>query len=556
MPYGEGRWDERVPVESPGGPNQIIDVHEAGCHMLVPSLIVLLVVLIAILAYVYILAPRLNPLNRADGYIRQNMVDEAIMEYKKILDANPNDFTVHWKLAQIYYGRNQVDEGVLHLEEIMRIGKFNYEIEKAEVERKLGAAYLVREDVQKAFQNYFDILKTYPGDEEALYHVAFVLLGQGYFEQALRYFERLIKVGERDFEIYFGAGIASYQVQKTVEPVEYFRDALALNPRSDIANLAMAFAQQKKRDFKEALERARAIIDNSDDEEALFIARRLYGILCVQAKKPAEGVKMLEWLLELARKKEMVDEVAVILYDLGFAALHAEMKDLAYDYWNQLYQFDRGFINIQYLTTQLRKEMDAAAKPGAAEGAIPVIEYTDDWLAQVFPPNYLFDICGLKAVKAVDLGGILAAARYDAARDDSVSGSHEASGEAAEKIGALLEMDAENFRIIANRAVAKLGYRVDEILPTYREGDGVDFLAFNPAAKEKALVWVRRWKDLRVSEIPLRNLAQAVNDMKVKQGVFITTCDLTDAGEAAAQRLSKVKVVYPQELGNILAELI
>lgn len=541
----------------PRGPaGKITGVLDARCHMLVPSLIMLLVMLGAILGYVYILAPRLNPLNRADSYIKQNMVDEAILEYKKILDANPNDFTVHWKLAQIYYGRNQVDEGVLHLEEIMRIGKFNYEIEKAEVERKLGAAYLVREDVQKAFQNYFDMLKTYPGDEEALYHVAFILLGQGYSEPALRYFERLIKVGERDFEIYFGAGIASYQVQKTVEPADYFRDALALNPRSDIANLAMAFAQQRKRDFREALNHARAIIDNSDDEDALFIARRLYGILCVQAKKPAEGVKMLEWLLEVARKKEMIDEVAVILYDLGFAALHAEMKDLAYDYWNQLYQFDRGFGNIQYLTTQLRKEMDSVAKPGGLEGAVPVIEYTDDWLAQAFPQNYLFDICGLKAPKAVDLGGILSAARAEAARESSGKGEHEASGVAAEKINDLLEMDAENFRIIAGRVVARLGYRVDEILPTYREGDGVDFLAFNPAAKEKVLVWVRRWKDLRVSEIPLRNLAQAVNDMKVKQGLFVSTCDLTDAGEAAAQRLSKVKVVYPQELGNILSELM
>ena len=104
--------------------------------------------------------------------------------------------------------------------------------------------------------------------------------------------------------------------------------------------------------------------------------------------------------------------------------------------------------------------------------------------------------------------------------------------------------------------VAKLGYRVDEILPTYREGDGVDFLAYDLSSKDKTLIWVRRWKDIRISEIPLRNLAQSVNDMKAKQGIFITTSELTDAGVEAVNRLSRIKVIFPEELGSLLAELI
>ena len=97
---------------------------------------------------------------------------------------------------------------------------------------------------------------------------------------------------------------------------------------------------------------------------------------------------------------------------------------------------------------------------------------------------------------------------------------------------------------------------MDEILPSYREADGVDFLAVDPATRDKTLVWVRRWRDLRVSEIPLRNFAQAVNDAKAKQGLFITTSELSSVGEDAVKRLSKVRVVAPEELGNTLAGLI
>jgi len=523
--------------------------------MLVPSLITLVMVLSAVILYFYVVAPRLNPLNRADSFLRQNMVDEAILEYKKSLDANPGDFMVHWKLANVLFDRDQVDEAVLHLEEILRIDKYNYEVEKAKVQRKLAEVYMRRGETAKAFQNYFDLLKAYPGDTEALYHAGFILLGHEYFEQALRCFERLIKLEDRDFEVLFGAGIASYQVQKVNEPVDYFRDALALDTRSDITNLAMAFALQRKRDYKTALNYARLIMDGTQDETARFVATRLYGILCVQAKKPSEGVKVLELLQEYARKNDMDDEAAVLLYDLGFACMNAEMAEQAYEYWNQLYQLDRNFRNIQFLVTQLRKDMDMAGRAGSRpEGG--VLDHNEEWFGGAFAPDFLWNICGLKSSKPVDLDPILASARTELGKDEDGRGRRAAGNPWDGKINDFYSMDTENFRIIAGRVVGKLGLRVDEILPTYREPDGVDFLASEPGTKEKILVWVRRWKDLRISEIPLRNLAQAVNDMKVKQGIFITTTELSAAGEEAAKRLDTVRVVFSSELGAILASLI
>jgi tetratricopeptide (TPR) repeat protein len=538
-------------VPAPGG----LEAGTQGEDMLVPSLITLVVVLSAVILYVYVIAPRLNPLNRADSYLRQNMVDEAILEYKKSLDANPNDFMVHWKLANVLFDQDQVDEAVIHLEEILRIDKYNYEVEKAKVQRKLAEVYMRRDEVAKAFQNYYDLLKAYPGDAEALYHAGFILLGQEYFEQALRCFERLIKLEDRDFEVLFGAGIASYQIMKVSEPVEYFRDALALDTRSDITNLAMAFALQRKNDYKTALNYARLILDGTGDETARFVATRLYGILCVQAKKPAEGAKMLEMILEYARKNDMAGEVSVLLYDLGFASLHAEMAEQAYEYWNQLYQIDKNFRNIQFLVTQLRREMDAAGRTGARpEGG--VLDHDQEWFDTAFAPDFLWNICGLKSAKAVDLDPILASARAETGREEDARGKMASGDQWDGKLGDFYSMDMENFRIIAGRVVGKLGLRVDEILSTYREPDGVDFLATDNATKDKTLVWVRRWKDLRISEIPLRNLAQAVNDLKAKQGVFITTTELSAAGEEAVKRLPKVRVVFPSELGSILAGLI
>ena len=142
--------------------------------MLVPSLVTLAIVFGAVFIYIYIVAPRINPLRRAENFISQHMVEEAILEYKKILDARPNDFTVHWKLARIYYDQKQYDESLLHLEEIIRIGTFTVEVQKSKVLKMLAELYLLRDDTAKVFQNYYELLKTNPTDEDASSSVGLV----------------------------------------------------------------------------------------------------------------------------------------------------------------------------------------------------------------------------------------------------------------------------------------------------------------------------------------------------------------------------------------------
>jgi hypothetical protein len=39
--------------------------------------------------------------------------------------------------------------------------------------------------VDRAFEKYYELLKAYPSDEEALYHVAFISLGQSVFVRLL-----------------------------------------------------------------------------------------------------------------------------------------------------------------------------------------------------------------------------------------------------------------------------------------------------------------------------------------------------------------------------------
>jgi restriction endonuclease Mrr len=169
--------------------------------------------------------------------------------------------------------------------------------------------------------------------------------------------------------------------------------------------------------------------------------------------------------------------------------------------------------------------------------------------------NFVWNICGLKSENRVDIGTIITTGRTPIVRekkeyDESETGAKDIN------FDSLYKLDSENFRSVAYRVCEKLGLIIDEILNTYRESDGVDFLAFQKDNKTKTLVWVRRWKGTSVGEIPLRNFAQAIIDAKAKQGYFITTSPLTPSAESILKNLEKVNVIYPEEMLKLLKGLV
>jgi len=496
----------------------------------------------------------MDPRNRAENFLNENRVDEAILEYKKALEISPDDFVTHHRLANLYFSINEIDQAAQHLEKILNKGKFNYEVDKQDIQKKLANVYYLRDDIERAFEIYIDVLRIYPADIDSLYHVSFIALGQQEFDIAQRYFERLVKLKTDNFEVLFGAGICSYQNQKINEAANYFKEAANLKPQSEIVNIALAFTFDRKKDYRQAIAYIQKVADSTTEIQVIFIAKRFLAFLQARLDKMDEAIKLFQEVLELTQKNDIVDEELVTLYDLGFACLKGERTDNAYEYWNELYRKDRSFRKVQQLVTQLRKEMETDRQTHD-EFDVSVMDYIDEWITNPFPPNFLWNICGLKSDRDLNIKNVMVTTRVSADADGQSSGSgrHKSGGDL---IATLMGLDTENFRIIANRLVSKMGFKVDQILQTYREADGVDFLAIDNQTKDKTLVWVRRWSKTNVGEITLRNFAQAINDIKAKQGLFLTTAELTDAARGSMRKLSKVTVIEPDEVNTLLRGLL
>jgi tetratricopeptide (TPR) repeat protein len=511
------------------------------------------IVILAVLAYYFfILAPKLHPANRAAEFLKNGRIDDAIDEYKKILDENPFDFETHYNLAMLFLELNDADQAAIHLQKILDIGRYNHIIEKINVQKMLAKIFEQRDEQENAFALYYDIVRMYPGDIEALYNTAFITLGQSEFDIAQRYFDKLVKLKETGFDVMYGAGICSYMNQKFNESVEYFKTAVLSRPESELANISMILALLKKRDFRTSLAFSNKLIGLSQDVNVKFIALRSAAFSEVLMKHFPEGVKKFEEVLEFSRSHELQDEIVLTLYDIAFACIKAEMSKRAYDYWNELFSLNRNFRNTADLIMTLRKDMETGNKEKNTLQWDAINDKCEEWMRSPYPDDFLWGICSLKASNMFDVKKYVVSTKITSENDSDYSDM----GYSKNLIERLISLDTENFRIIANRVSEKMGYRVDQIMPSYRESDGVDLLTTKKDTKEKAVVWLRRWKGTKVGEIPLRNFAQQINDVKAASGVFVTTTPLTVEAEKTVQSLSKVKVVLPEELNSYLSGLL
>jgi tetratricopeptide (TPR) repeat protein len=402
------------------------------------------------------------------------------------------------------------------------------------------------------FKYYYGIVRLFPGDADALYNLAFISLGQEDFDLAQKYFDRLVKIKDTDFEVLFGAGICSYQNQKNNDAVAYFRQASSLKPESEIANLAVIISLIKKRDFRPAVGFASKLASITEDPQVRYIAMRCSALLDVYLKKYDDSIKKFEELLEMVKHNEMIEEICMTMYDIGFACIKAELTKRAYDFWNELSSIQRNYNGVQELIMTLRREMDSPDDNERMFAGESISDLAEEWILNPFPPGFLWGICSLRSEEKFPIRDYLVSTRVVSESDSDFS-DYSAEKDLIEKF---IKLDTENFRIVANRAVGKMGFKVDQILPTYREPDGVDFMATKKDTKEKTYVWVRRWKQTKVGEIPLRNFAQMINDQKAALGLFVTTAALTTEAEGTVSRLSKVKVVLPEELNSFLQGLL
>ena len=130
--------------------------------------------------------------NLGVAYSGKGMYDEAIAEFKKGIEINPNYAEAHSNLGIAYRNKGRFDEAIAELKKAIEINP-NY----AEAHSNLGIAYGGKGMFDEAIAEYKKAIEINPNYAEAHNNLAVVYYCKGEYRLAIKHCDRAIELGYR-----------------------------------------------------------------------------------------------------------------------------------------------------------------------------------------------------------------------------------------------------------------------------------------------------------------------------------------------------------------------
>lgn len=215
------------------------------------------------------------------AYAKAELYDDAIEHYQKAISLNPDpEWTsiVCQALGSIYAeNKGNVDAAVSTYQAGIILDPKNYDLYIA-----LGDIYMADYDLDQAIRSYCDAITLNPDDARAYSKVGIALWEKDYLEEALVAYHKAVELSpeneyaQNNLGILYLDGLADAE-----EALEYFEEAIALNPNYTLAYFNAGRASQEMGFTNDAANYYQMAIDlnrltNELDEED--IQQRLHSL--------------------------------------------------------------------------------------------------------------------------------------------------------------------------------------------------------------------------------------------------------------------------------------
>jgi len=128
-------------------------------------------------------------LERAETYVEEGKVDEAIIEYKNVLQIDPNHADAHYGLARAYLRNRKAREGFWELRETVRLDPQNLE-----ARLQFGQLSVYAGELEEALKQAEAVIEAEPDDRNAHLLKAEVLEAQKQPQEARAAYERALEI--------------------------------------------------------------------------------------------------------------------------------------------------------------------------------------------------------------------------------------------------------------------------------------------------------------------------------------------------------------------------
>lgn len=166
----------------------------------------------------------------------QGKYDEAIAEFQKVLQSDPNLAPVHYNLGVAYERKNQPADAQAQYQEAIRLKP-----DFGEAYLSLGNSYLAEKKSDKAMEAFSKAAELMPDNYDAFYNLGASCSNLSKYPEAEAAFRKATQIKPNEPIAHYLLGMALYGQSKNAEAKVEFQKYLELNPnaadRKDVEEL-------------------------------------------------------------------------------------------------------------------------------------------------------------------------------------------------------------------------------------------------------------------------------------------------------------------------------
>jgi len=157
---------------------------------------------------------------------------EALDQFKKLLDIDPGHFEAQLSIAQILREQGKTDEAVREYEKAIKLKKDDPRASKdlAGIYWNEGKKFWTEKKYSEALDQFKKLLDIDPGHFEAQLRMAQILREQGKTDQAVREYEKAIRLKKEDPRAYKDLGFIYEGRPDPKNALRYYQDYLSVAP--------------------------------------------------------------------------------------------------------------------------------------------------------------------------------------------------------------------------------------------------------------------------------------------------------------------------------------
>ncbi len=227
-------------------------------------------------------------------YYNNDMADDALDVFSKVVQKDPDDFVALDYLASLYLDRKDYAKAEEYL---------NKELEIKQLESvyfRLGVIKEIREQYPEAIAEYEKVLRMNPVDKQARERIAQIYVKQKSTDKAIDEFLVLSKQQPDNVDMHVRLGMLYYEAREFDRSLDEFRMGLAGSPENTAIRYYLALVLEEMERFDEAEIEFRKIIIQEPKNVNAFLH---LAIIYTGQKKDDEAIAMFEEILGFDKEK-------------------------------------------------------------------------------------------------------------------------------------------------------------------------------------------------------------------------------------------------------------